>query len=101
MRDSLYDATCALTLFLGIRFNISFLSLAFDRVLPMTARAWDKLTYLWITYFLIIAASNEIARRFLSIGDWLVFKGFILIMTSCFGFFSLYISYEAKHKKVA
>lgn len=99
MRDSLYDATCALTLLLGLRFNVSFLFLAFDGVLPMTMRAWDKLTYMWIGYFLLIASANEVARRLLSVGDWLVFKAVILIVTSCFGFFSLYVVYEAKHKR--
>lgn len=98
MRDSLYDATCALTLLLGLRFNVSFLSIAFDKVLPMTIRAWEKLTYLWIFYFLFIALSNEVARRTLTVGDWFAFKGFILVLTSLFGFFSLYLSYEAKHK---
>lgn len=97
MRDSLYDATCALTLLLGLRFNISFLSLAFDKILPMTPRAWDRLTYLWIGYFLAIAMSNEIARRIFDIGDWFAFKGCILILTSVFGFFSLYLSYESKY----
>lgn len=101
MRDSLYDATCALTLLLGLRFNISFLSLAFDKILPMTSRAWEKLTYLWIGYFILIATANEIARRVLVVGDWLVFKAVILVVTSCFGFLALYISYEAKHKKVS
>jgi intracellular septation protein len=99
IRDTLYDATCALTLLLGVRFNINFLSLAFDRVLPMTIRAWEKLTYLWIGFFLLVAMSNEIARRVLHVGDWLVFKAGVLIVTSCFGFLSLYLCYEAKHKK--
>ncbi len=98
MRDTLYDATCALTLLLGLRFNLSFLSLAFDKVLPMSVQAWEKLTYLWITYFIFIAGANEIARRVLSVGDWFAFKGGILLLTSVFGFFSLYVCYEAKHK---
>jgi intracellular septation protein len=99
MRDTLYDVTCALTLLLGLRFNISFLSIAFDKVLPMTVRAWEKLTYLWIFYFLLIALSNEIARRVLTVGDWFAFKGVILILTSLFGFLSLYLSYESRHKQ--
>jgi intracellular septation protein len=98
MRDSLYDATCALTLLLGLRFNIRFLALAFDKVLPMTTRAWDKLTYLWVVYFLVIALSNEIARSFFTLEHWFMFKGYIVILTSLFGFFSLYISYEPKNK---
>lgn len=98
MRDSLYDATCALTLLIGLRFNVRFLELAFDKVIPMTVRAWEKLTYFWIIYFLTIASSNEIIRRFFSIEDWFVFKSVILVMTSLFGFFTLYVCYESKHK---
>lgn len=98
MRDSLYDATCALTLLIGLRFNVRFLELAFDKVIPMTVRAWEKLTYFWIIYFFAIASSNEIIRRFFSIEDWFVFKSVILVMTSLFGFFTLYVCYESKHK---
>ena len=98
MRDSLYDATCALTLLIGMQFNIKFLAIAFDKVLPMTHKAWDKLTYMWVIYFLIIALSNEIARQALSVEHWFIFKGYIVLLTSCFGFFSLYVSYEAKVK---
>lgn len=100
MRDTLYDATCALTLLLGLRFNIRFLELAFERVIPMTQAAWEKLTYMWVAYFLAIALSNEVVRRFFTLEHWFVFKGCILILTSCFGFFSLYMSYEAKPKKI-
>ncbi len=100
MRDSLYDATCALTLLLGLRFNIKFLEIAFDSILPMTHRAWDKLTYMWIGYFLVIAFSNEVVRRFFTLEHWFVFKAAIIVVTSAFGFFSLYLCYEAKHKKV-
>ena len=96
MRDTLYDTTAALTLIIGLRFNIRFLALAFEKIIPMTSRAWDKLTCLWIGYFLIIAVSNEFARNFLTVSGWFDFKGVILIVTSLFGFLSLYLSYESK-----
>ncbi len=99
MRDSLYDATCALTLIVGLRLNVRFLEFAFGSVLSMTPRAWDRLTYLWIGYFLLIAGGNEIARRVLDVGEWFAFKGLILLLTACFGFLSLYLCYEAKHEK--
>lgn len=98
MRDSLYDATCALTLLIGLRFNVRFLELAFDKVIPMTVKAWEKLTYFWIIYFILIAISNESVRRFFSVEEWFVFKGVILVITSLFGFLSLYLSYESKQK---
>lgn len=94
MRDTLYDATCALTLILGLIFNIHFLKLAFNEVLPMTDKAWEKLTYLWIGYFLVIASSNEIVRRVMSLDDWFYFKGIVVIFTCVFGFAALFYSYE-------
>jgi intracellular septation protein len=99
MRDSLYDMTCALTLLLGLQSNIKFLELAFDRVIPMTSRAWDKLTHLWIIYFITLALSNEVVRRSFSVENWFMFKSCVVVLTSLFGFFSLYISYEPKNKK--
>lgn len=96
MRDTLYDITAALTLIIGLRFNVRFLELAFTSVLPMTKGAWNKLTYLWIAYFILIAIANEIARNFLTLGHWFGFKGYILCLTAVFGFFALYLSYEKK-----
>jgi intracellular septation protein len=99
MRDSLYDLTCALTLLIGLRFNVTFLELAFDKVLPMTQEAWKKLTYMWAGYFLVVALSNEVIRRMFTLETWFIFKGSIVILTSVLGFLSLYITYEAKHHK--
>ncbi len=98
MRDSLYDITCALTLLLGLRFNVRFLELAFDKVILMTERAWNRITYFWIIYFLVIAGSNEIIRRTFTVENWVTFKGVVLIATSLFGFFTLYLCYEPKNK---
>lgn len=99
MRDSLYDVTCAITLLVGLRFNVKFLEIAFDKALPMTSRAWTKLTYMWAVYFIVIALSNEVIRRMFTLEVWFMFKGSIVLLTSFFGIFSLYTTYEAKHQK--
>ncbi len=96
MRDTLYDLTCALTLVIGIMVNVPFLKIAFDTIIPMTTRAWDKLTHLWIGYFIIIATANEIVRRLFTLHDWFEFKGWMVIATSMFGLISLYLVYEKK-----
>ncbi len=96
MRDTLYDMTCALTLIIGIMINIPFLKIAFDTVIPMTTRAWDRLTHLWIGYFILIATANEIVRRLFTLHDWFEFKGWMVIATSMFGLISLYLVYEKK-----
>jgi|JI10StandDraft_1071094.scaffolds.fasta_scaffold387814_2 intracellular septation protein len=96
MRDTLYDATCAITLLIGSVMNISFLKIAFGEVVPMTNRAWDRLTHLWIGYFIIVATSNEIMRRLFSLEEWFFFKACIVGATIFFGLFALYIAYEPK-----
>ncbi len=96
MRDTLYDMTCALTLITGSIINVPFLKLAFDEVIPMTNRAWNTLTRYWIAYFILIALSNEVVRRFFSLHDWFEFKSIIVAVTAIFGLVSLYITYEEK-----
>lgn len=99
MRDTLYDATCALTLITGILIRVPFLKLAFGEVLPMSMRAWNKLTHLWIGYFILIAASNEIVRRLFPLHIWFDFKGWVVVLTSIFGIVALYMSYEEKEDR--
>ncbi|MBP6888527.1 MAG: septation protein IspZ [Candidatus Pacebacteria bacterium] len=96
MRDTLYDMTCALTLVTGMIFRKQFLKFAFQEVFPLTNRAWDRLTHLWISYFLVTALANEIVRNFFDFYDWLFFKGVVIALTSVFGLFALFVSFELK-----
>jgi intracellular septation protein A len=94
MRDTLYDLTCAITLLIGLMINIPFLKLAFHEVIPMTAQAWHKLTYVWIGFFLVVATLNEYIRRTHSLEDWFTFKGVMVFVTIIFGFAALFSCYE-------
>lgn len=96
MRDTLYDATCALTLIIGIMINVPFLKLAFNEVIPMANRAWNKLTYLWIGFFILLAVGNEIVRRLFPLPVWFEFKGWMVVTTTIFGLVSLYLVYQPK-----
>lgn len=96
IRDTLYDITAALTLLAGLRFHTRFLELAFGAVIPMSIRAWNKLTYLWIGFFIFLAVNNEFARHYLSLDNWFVMKSVAVCATVVFGMFALYISYEEK-----
>lgn len=98
MRDTLYDVTCALTLITGMIINVPFLKLAFGEVISMTNRAWNKLTYLWVGYFTLLAISNELIRTLFSLHVWFEFKSVAVFMTSIFGIVSLYISYEEQEE---
>lgn len=99
MRDTLFDATCALTLLVGSMTNTSFLKLAFHKVIPMSNKAWNKLTYYWIGFFILIATLNEYVRRTVSLAQWFDFKTIMVIVTMVFGCLSLYIVYEIEHEK--
>jgi len=94
MRDTLYDATCGLTLIIGLMINVSFLKLAFHKVLPMTTVAWNKLTMVWIWFFIIVTFLNEYTRRTLSLEDWFTYKTIMVFVTLIFGFIVVYFSYE-------
>ena len=100
MRDTLYDITCAVTLMLGFAFNIRFLKIAFHEVIPMTNRAWDKLTHRWIFYFIINALCNEFVRRFLPLEEWFIFKSSFVVIACIFGLCALYYSYETEGEEV-
>ncbi len=94
MRDTLYDITCALTLLAGLMINVHFLKLAFHEVIPMTLRAWNRLTYAWILFFVLNATANEYIRRTVSLHEWFNFKSYVVIVTIVFGLVSLYFFYE-------
>lgn len=99
MRDTLYDLTCAITLLVGLMINVPFLKLAFHEILPMTFRAWHRLTYAWIGFFLSIAALNEYIRKVYSLAEWFEFKSLMVIVTIVFGFLSLSLCYEKEEKQ--
>jgi intracellular septation protein len=98
MRDTLYDLTCAGTLLIGLALNIPFLSIAFNKVIPMTRHAWQRLTYAWMGFFLLSALLNEYVRRTESLREWFHYKGYMVIVTVIFGLVSLYLFYETQHE---
>jgi intracellular septation protein len=100
MKDTLYDATSALTLIIGMMINISFLKLAFNEVIPMPNRAWMKLTYAWTFYFILNAIANEYIRRTYSLQEWFDFKSVVVFVTLIFGCAALYFVYESSEVKL-
>lgn len=99
MRDTLYDATCAVTLMVGLIFNISFLKFAFHSVIPMAMKSWNVLTYCWIVFFVSAAFLNEYVRTHFTLGQWFDFKSIMVMVTLTFGLLSLYFVYENEDTK--
>ena len=61
---------------------------------------WNKLTWLWIFMFIIMAIANEIAWRNLTTDEWVSFKAFgIPVLSLCFGLLSLPIMQKHQIKK--
>lgn len=61
---------------------------------------WNKLTWLWIFMFIIMAIANEIAWRNLTTDEWVSFKAFgIPVLSLCFGLLSLPIMQKYQIKK--
>ncbi len=99
MKDTLYDATSALTLIIGMIINVPFLKIAFNEVLPTTNRAWMKLTYVWTFFFILNAIANEYVRRTYSLQQWFDFKSVLVFVTLIFGCTVLYLFYENPETK--
>lgn len=94
IRDTLYDVTCAATLIVGLIMNVSFLKIAFQKVVPMSMRAWNNITYVWIGYFIVIAISNEYVRRTMTLDEWFSFKSVVIVATIIFSVVSFCFLYE-------
>jgi intracellular septation protein len=61
---------------------------------------WNKLTWLWVGMFIIMAVANEIAWRNLTTDQWVSFKAFgIPILSLGFGLLSLPIMQKHQIKK--
>lgn len=99
-RDTLYDATSALVLIIGLVWRTSFLKVAFHEVIPMTTRAWRNLTYVWIIYFSLAAGINEYVRTTMTLMQWFDYKAAMSVITVIFGCTALYLCYEKETASV-
>lgn len=100
VRDTVYDTVLGLTLLFGVVSRKLFLMNVFSHTIKMTVGAWSGMTYAWICYFLVAALSNEVARKVLQPGDWVIFKVTMLVFTACYGFFVLFYFYEPEDKDI-
>jgi intracellular septation protein len=64
----------AATLYGGYLFNKPLLAIVFDSAFHLTEEGWRKLTLRWATFFLVMAAINELVWRTQTTQFWLGFK---------------------------
>lgn len=99
IRDTVYDAVNALLVLGALKFNIILFKIAFDKAIPMTDRAWIKLSYLWASFFIIAALVNEYIRNFESFHVWIAYKSAMIFISIVFGFSAIFYVYEKKNSE--
>ena len=91
----------AVTLFGGIVFRKPLLAMVFDRMFHLTDEGWRKLTIRWASFFLFLAALNEIVWRTQTTDTWVAFKVFgVMPLTFVFAMlqYPLLMKYDAGKK---
>ena len=99
VRDTVYDAINASILLFGLFFNSLLFKHAFHDVIPMTDRAWRRLTYAWIFFFFLAASLNEYVRHTYSLDVWVIFKTSMALVTTVFGIIFFFACYEKQEEK--
>jgi intracellular septation protein len=87
IKDTLYASSFGLALLGGLIFKRSYLQVLFGEFFAITEKGWFILTVRWTVFFFLLAASNELARRFLSPELWIYYKLAAVVVTNVFGFY--------------
>jgi intracellular septation protein len=87
IKDTLYASSFGLALLGGLIFKRSYLQVLFGDFFAISDRGWFILTMRWTAFFFLLAASNEIARRFLVPELWIYYKLAAVVLTNVFGFY--------------
>ena len=76
IKPTVVSLIIALILLFGQFLGKNFLSVVMRSSIKLDTIGWNKLTWLWIAMFIVMAIANEIAWRNLSTDDWVSFKAF-------------------------
>lgn len=85
LRDTLFDLTFGLALFVSVYLKRPLLKTLFKNVFAITDSGWSKLTLRWGFFFLFLAGLNEWVRLTLSPETWVAFKVITIVGTLAFG----------------
>ncbi|WPP03912.1 septation protein A [Methylocella tundrae] len=74
MKPTVLYVCFSAALFGGLAFNRPVLPILFDHAMALTEDGWRVLTLRWATFFLVLAAMNEIVWRTQATNVWVAFK---------------------------
>ncbi len=90
IKPTVVSLIIALILLIGQFLRKNFLSLVMRSSIKLNIVGWNKLTWLWIGMFIVMAIANELAWRNLSTDEWVSFKAFgIPVLSVIFGVLSI------------
>jgi len=92
IKDTLYASSFGLALLGGLIFKRSYLQALFGDFFAISDRGWFILTVRWTIFFLLLAVSNEIARRALVPELWIYYKLAAVVATNVFGFYQFILT---------
>lgn len=90
--DSLYYFLMAISISIGLAFQLNILKLIFEKTFAMQDLGWSILARRWIAIFILAGVANEIARHFLTPEEWVNFKVLKVITITLFGFYQFTLS---------
>ena len=79
MKPTIVNALFGGVLLGGLVFGKSLLGYVFDSVFRLTDEGWNKLTFRWGLFFLLLAVINEVVWRTVSTDTWVDFKVFAIM----------------------
>lgn len=79
LKPTIVNLLFATALFGGLYFNYPIFKVLFGEVFSLRDQGWRILTFRWATFFLFLAALNEIVWRSFSTSFWISFKAWGII----------------------
>lgn len=98
VRDTVYDASLAVTIIIGFIFEKNVLQIALSRTIALSDKVWNKLAVAWTFFFILAALLNEYVRRTHPVFVWLDYKIVMMVVTIVFGVSALYV-FSKNHVK--
>ena len=96
LKDTFYNGAFAVLLLGGGLYNKSFLKPLFITLFDISDKGWYILSVRWGVFFLLLALANEFVWRTYGQDTWVMYKFWITIITSIFGFYQVTLS--RKHR---